>query len=143
MFEIRQCCAEDFGDVVRLLRQLWPDKQLNAALLQTVFDRALASEWQAYLCATDGSRVVGFGSLTMKNNLWQEGYLGHIDELVVDNEYRGKGVGTLLLDQIIVLARQKGCRRVELDSASHRKQAHQFYEQHGFENRAFLFSRVL
>lgn len=143
MFQVRPCRAEDFGDVVRLLRQLWPDKQLNAAQVQTVFDRALACERQAYLCATDGQRVVGFGALTIKNNLWQGGYLGHIDELVVDNDYRGRGIGTLLLDQLIALAHQKGCRRVELDSAFHRKQAHQFYEQRGFENRAFLFSKTL
>jgi GNAT superfamily N-acetyltransferase len=89
------------------------------------------------------SAKIGFGSLTLKNNLWQEGYVGHVDELVVDSTHRSRGVGTLLLNQIIELARRKGCRRVELDSAFHRKEAHMFYEQHGFENRAFLFSRVL
>lgn len=143
MIQIRPCRVEDFEDVVRLLRQLWPDKPLDYASLQTVFGRALASESQVYLCATDGQHVVGFGSLTLKNNLWQEGYLAHIDELVVDSEYRGRGAGTLLLDQLIVVAREKGCRRVELDSAFHRKQAHQFYEQHDFQNRGFLFSREL
>lgn len=98
MIQIRQCRAEDFGDAVRLLHQLWPDKPLDTAALKTVFDRALASEVQAYLCATDGERVIGFGSLTLKNDLWQEGYLGHVDELVVDSAYRGRGVGTLLLN---------------------------------------------
>jgi hypothetical protein len=36
------------------------------------------------------------------------------------------------------------CNRVELDSAIHRKQAHQFYQKHGFENRVDIlgtFSR--
>jgi glucosamine-phosphate N-acetyltransferase len=143
MFQIRQCRAEDFGDVVRLLRQLWPDKPLDVASLQTVFSRALASESQIYLCASDGHRVIGFGSLTLKNNLWQQGFLGHVDELIVDGEQRGRGVGKQLLDQLIVAARQRGCSRVELDSAFHRKQAHQFYEKYGFENRAYLFSREI
>lgn len=143
MLEIRQCHTEDFGDVMRLLRQLWPDKHLDATSLKTVFNRAVFSESQTHLCATEGQRVIGFASLTLKNNLWQAGYLGHIDELVVDDNYRGRGIGTRLLEHILVLARQRGCRRVELDSAFHRKQAHQFYEQRGFENRAFLFSRML
>jgi hypothetical protein len=32
---------------------------------------------------------------------------------------------------------------VELDSAFHRSQAHKFYQQEGFENRAYLFSKPL
>jgi glucosamine-phosphate N-acetyltransferase len=39
--------------------------------------------------------------------------------------------------------RRQASRRVELDSAFHRKQAHRFYEQLGFENRAYLFSKAL
>lgn len=143
MIQIRECRAEDFAAVARLLRQLWPEKSLDAGSLQAVFERALASEQQVYLCAADVERIVGFGSLTLKNNLWQAGYLGHVDELVVDSQYRSRGIGTQLLDQLIVLARNLGCRRMELDSAFHRKHAHQFYERHGFENRAFLFSKAL
>jgi GNAT superfamily N-acetyltransferase len=143
MIQIRQCNNDDFNDAVALLHQLWPDKPLNRKLLRIVFDHALTSEWQKYLCAVENDRVIGFGSLTIKNNLWQEGYIAHIDELVVDSEYRGKGIGTQLLQQLMIQAKEKGCRRIELDTAFHRKEAHRFYEQQGFENRAYLFSKVL
>jgi GNAT superfamily N-acetyltransferase len=143
MLQIRQCSIEDFEEVVKLLGQLWPDKTIDTAALQTVFARSVASECQVYLCAADDNRIIGFASLTIKNSLWQEGYLGHVDELIVDAEHRGRGVGTQLLDHLVAMARQRGCRRVELDSAFHREQAHQFYERQGFVNRAFLFSRVL
>ena len=128
---------------MRLLHQLWPGKPLDTASLQAVFNRALASESQVYLCAADGRHVIGFGSLTVKNNLWHEGFLGHVDELVVDSEFRGQGIGTRLLEQLLAAARQRQCRRVELDSAFHREQAHQFYQRQGFESRAFLFSKVI
>src|SRR5512133_2121934 len=143
MFQIRQCRSEDFGQIVELLRQLWPEKHLDVASLQTVFDRALASDLQVYLCATKEQRIVGFGSLTLKNNLWQEGYLAHVDELIVDKQNRGCGMGTRLLEELVAAARQWRCRRVELDSAFHRRQAHEFYQRHGFEGRAVLFSRAL
>jgi ribosomal protein S18 acetylase RimI-like enzyme len=143
MVQIRKCSEADFNEVVMLLRQLWPDKPLNTQSLQSVYDIALSSENQKYICAVEDSKVVGFGSLTIKNNLWQEGRLGHIDELVVDNDYRGKGIGRQLLAQLIVLAKEQKCKRVELDTAFHRKEAHRFYEQQGFENRAYLFSMIL
>jgi RimJ/RimL family protein N-acetyltransferase len=140
---VRPCRAEDFDAVLALLRQLWPDAALDATALRAVYDRALLSDAQAYLCAVSGARVIGFGSLTVKNNLWQAGPLGHIDELVVDTEWRGRGIGTRLLEELAVLARRKGCRRVELDSALHREAAHRLYERHGFEKRGYLFSKPL
>lgn len=140
---IRPCQPHDFDAVLSLLRQLWPDKQLDAGALREVFDRALQSDAQVYLCATDGDQVLGFVSLTVKNNLWQAANLGHIDELVVDEQHRGRGLGKKLLDAIIVQARQKNCARVELDSAFHRREAHSFYEKHHFANRAILFSKIL
>jgi len=94
-------------------------------------------------CAVEGDRVIGFCSLTLKSNLWQAGYLGHIDELIVDEQHRGRGIGRSLLNAIIEAAVKNGCSRIELDSAFHRKDAHKFYETQGFENRAYLFSKVL
>ncbi|MHC4457648.1 MAG: GNAT family N-acetyltransferase [Planctomycetota bacterium] len=141
MVMIRECRKEDFGQVLKLLAQLWPEKTLGEKQLQQVFLRGLSSEFQSYVCAVVEESIVGFGSLTIKNNLWVEGYIGHIDELVVDKEYRGREIGSKLLEYIINIARNKNCRRLELDSAFDRKKAHKFYERNGFENRAFLFSK--
>jgi GNAT superfamily N-acetyltransferase len=142
-FEIRRCRRDDFEDLLMLLRQLWPDEELNRPGLKNVFDCALVSDSKVYLCAVDGESVTGFVSLTIKNNLWQAAKLGHIDELVVDQKHRGRGLGTRLLNAIMAVAKERGCTRVELDSAFHRKEAHTFYERHGFENRAYLFSKSL
>jgi GNAT superfamily N-acetyltransferase len=141
--KIQPCRRNDFTAVFHLLRQPWPNKDLDMAALQKVFERVLDSDSQVYLCAIDDEDVVGFALLTIKNNLWQAANLGHIDELIVDEKYRGSGLGTVLLNEIVAQARQRGCARVELDSAFHRKKAHQFYERHGFENRGYLFSKPL
>ena len=142
-FEIRPCRRKDFAAVLELLRQLWPHKNLDTVALRTVYERGLKANSQVYLCAFDGKNVLGFASLTIKNNLWQTANLGNIDELVIDEKHRGCGLGTQLLNQIIEQARQRGCARVELESAFHREKAHQFYQRHGFQNRGYLFSKPL
>jgi len=81
--------------------------------------------------------------LTIKNNLWQAGNLGHIDELVIDKSYRGKGFGKRMIQSITDIALEGKCKRIELDTAFHRKEAHKFYESIGYENRAYLFSKKL
>jgi len=143
MMEIRPCNVGDFNGVLRLLHQLWPNKEINSVSTKIVFERGLAADSQRYVCAEENGKVIGFGSLTIKNNLWQQGYICHVDELVVDDSYQHHGIGTQILQRLIVIARDIGCRRIELDSAFHRKEAHQFYEKMGFENRAFLFSKSL
>ena len=141
MVQIRPYCAGDFAAVERLLCQLWPDKPLDADALHLVLDHGISTGLQDYLCAVDGEEVIGFGSLSLKNNLWQGGWLGHVDELIVDVQCRGRGVGRELLTELVALATARGCRRVELDSGMHRTEAHRFYESMGFECRGLVFSR--
>jgi len=126
-----------------LLAQLWPGKPLDPMGLRNVYNRALASDRQLYLCALDGQQVVGFGSLAIKANLWSEAFVGFVDEMVVDEAHRGQGIGSQILGQLTIWAREHGCNRIELDSAFHRKGAHAFYERHGFQSRGYLFSKLL
>lgn len=139
----RRCTRDDFSRLLPLFRQLWPGMTLVESELRTVFDRGLGASCQCYLGAEHEGRLVGFCSLNVLNNLWLHGNMGHIDELVVDEAYRGAGIGTALLKRMSRIAAEMGCKTVELDSAHHRHDAHRFYEQLGFANRALLFSKPL
>ena len=141
--KIRSCGSDDFEGVEKLLQQLWPDRNFNVKDLCKVYERALSSSNQKLMVAVVPERIVGFCSLTIKNNLWQAGNLGVVDELVVDAEYRGFGIGKMLLKKITQIAIENECKRLELDSSFHRKEAHQFYEHLGFKSRAFWFSKEL
>ena len=143
MVQIRKAIPEDFAKLLILFRQLWPTKPINEERLRGVFLRVIAVPDRHCFCAVLGRRVVGLASVSIKDNLWQEGRIAYVEEMVVHEDLRGKGIGTQLLKQLILSAEENGCHRVELDSAFDRKRAHKFYERHGFENRAFLFSKVL
>src|SRR5262245_26941364 len=143
MAQLRSCDVEDFPAVLALLCQLWPDEPRESDALRAAFRCAVASQSHVALCATEGGRLIGLGTLTIRNSLWQAGYIGHVEELVVDREHRRQGIGTRLLEELVAQARQRGCSRIELDSALHRHEAHRFYERHGFENRAYVFSKQL
>lgn len=143
MIELRLCRSGDFESVVILLRQLWLDKTVDAVRLRPIYERALISSSKTYLCAIDENSIIGFGSLSLKEDLWPEGVVAFIDELVVDEKSRGKGIGKRLLDMLIATALEKRCCRIELVSAFYRKESHRFYERNGFETRAFVFSKLL
>ena len=143
MAVIRECAKDDFDQIIELLGQLWPNATFQVDNLREAFFRGLRSKYQRYFCTIIESKVVGFCSLTVKNSLWQQGSLGLIDELIVDDEYREKGIGSKLLDRIIEIAKALDCQAAILDSAFHRETAHRFYEQRGFTKAAYLFSKSL
>jgi len=53
--------------------------------------------------------------------------------LVVDESYRGRGVGGKLLAKVEEWARQKGCRTVSVRSNVIRHEAHKFYVDRGYD----------
>jgi GNAT superfamily N-acetyltransferase len=140
---IRPTKREDFDEIMPLLKQLWPTNPIDWKAARDIFDRGLASDRRAYLCACLGETIIGFGTLMIRDCLWLQGDIGYICDLVVDREHRGAGVGTALVEKAVQIAKERGCRRVELDSGFPRTEAHRFYERRGFEKRAFLFSRVI
>jgi len=141
--KIRNCTAADIGRICELLAPLWPDIDVNTAEMRRCFERGLQSPNQKYICAVLDDEVVGFCSLNVKNSLWQQGFVGHVDELVVDEPHRRMGIGTALLRRMEEIAAETGCKRLELDSAHHRVEAHAFYESLRFQNRAMLFSKPI
>jgi ribosomal protein S18 acetylase RimI-like enzyme len=66
-----------------------------------------------------------------------------IEELVVAPEARRQGVGTVLLEEAIRRARERGCVEVSLGVMRNNKDAQRFYERHGFEADALLMERHL
>jgi GNAT superfamily N-acetyltransferase len=55
-----------------------------------------------------------------------------IENVVVDEEQRGKGVGAQLVRHAVELAREAGCYKVALASNKQRAEAHRFYQRLGF-----------
>lgn len=59
------------------------------------------------------------------------GGVGHLDQLLVAKEYRGRGIGSTLLNGFEEHCRAEGCHKLTLETAEY--QAREFYEEHEFE----------
>lgn len=81
----------------------------------------------------DGGRIVG--SLTLAMYRIPTGLKAWIDDVVVDSEVRGRGVGRKLNVVALDKARQAGAKSVDLTSRPHREAANRLYQRLGFEKR--------
>ena len=140
---IRKATENDFEKVYPLFEQLWPNKELDRVALKIVFNRGVHSNTDELFCLDYSDEVIGFCAYAIVNNLWQAGYISYMYAMVSEEKYRGKGFGTMLIEESLKDSKAKGLKRMELDSAFHREKAHEFYLKLGFEKRAFLFSYPL
>jgi len=82
--------------------------------------------------ATDRSDTVrGWVHVYGHRQVESEG-AAEIGGLVVEDAFRGQGIGRLLVDAAESWARQRGYSRLTLRSSVVRTEAHQFYERLGF-----------
>lgn len=81
--------------------------------------------------AEENSHILGVADLFILP-LIRRGYnQGHIEDLVVKANSRGKGIGTTLINTIINYSRQNGIKVIKLTSGLELTDAHRFYEKNG------------
>jgi GNAT superfamily N-acetyltransferase len=79
--------------------------------------------------------ILGFDHLTFYAN----GRVGWVEEVAVDEPWRNKGIGRLLMDGFERWARERGCRLVAVAT----RRAAGFYRTLGYEESAAFFRKVL
>ena len=75
------------------------------------------------------------GALTLVTFRIPTGLRAWIEDVVVDDAARGKGVGAALNNRAIELAAEHGARTVDLTSRPSREAANRLYQRLGFERR--------
>jgi len=128
--QVRSARKEDLAAVNGLLRQLSDSaRRLNMA----AYRRLLANKNLVFLAARDGDHMIGMGSLVLMEI--PVAFRTRMEDLVVDEAYRGQGIGTRLSEAIVALAKKKGGISIDFTSSPERGSANKLYERMGFEKR--------
>ena len=88
-------------------------------------------------------RVVGLAGVFVHLALEYDGNYGRLLGLVVDEPFRGQGIGQKLLDQTERWLRERGVNRLTLTSGKQRTEAHKFYRRLGYAETGFRFGKSL
>ena len=74
--------------------------------------------------------IVGVASIHIIKKLTR--ILGVIEDVAVNEKYRGKGVGKKLVERLILIGKQKNCDKIVLSSSEENSK---FYEKIGFKKK--------
>ena len=112
-----------------LLPQLSSTSPPSASELTAIVD----ADSTFLLVAREGDSVIG--TLTLAVFRIPTGVRAWIEDVVVDESARGRGIGEALTLRAVELARDAGARSVELTSRPTREAANRLYRRLGFEER--------
>lgn len=127
---VTEVTPELHAATARLLRQL--NSRLPAPSLERL-RRIINDPAVTLLVAKEGDEIVGTSTVIVYSTpFWIK---ARLDEVVVDESARGKGVGEALVRACLDIGRQRGAEVAELQSGPERAAAHRLYERMGFKIR--------
>ena len=136
---IRRAQPDDLQPIYALLCALEGCALPEAAFTDT-YSHNLAQPLIRYLVAEEDGVVRGFVSLHMDRQLHHAALVGELQELIVEEAWRGQGVGAELLRAAYREAKAAGCAQLELNSSFARTRAHAFYERNGWVKDHYNFT---
>ena len=130
IFEITEADDATLDAVNRLLPQLSKSsKIINGSTLQKLTN----SECTRLYVAKEGDTIFGMLSLVVFSI--PTGTKAWIEDVVVDERARGKGVGKELMNHALNVAKELGAKSADLTSRPSREAANKLYQAIGFEGR--------
>ena len=136
--DFRAVKRSDLKEVVVLLNQL---KQIDVSKIN------LNKAWSDFISNSSSNSIVGiynnkviaYGSLVVENKIRGE-VAGHIEDIVVDSNARGKMIGVALIKELIKIGEIKGCYRITLFC---KETLVKFYSRNGFEVNNVVMKKYL
>lgn len=138
---IKPASDEDSSAITRLIAELAKDFGETSPITPNYAAKYLKTPGSYVLLAEADRQVVGLLSYSIRANLYHAGDTCLIEELIVQQSHRGRGVGGQLLDALFQQLVSLNCVEVSVTTLPENQKAIDFYKSHGMVDEAILLER--
>ncbi|AYG60753.1 GNAT family N-acetyltransferase [Rhizobium jaguaris] len=139
--EIKVATGADVVALARLMAELgYPTSPGEMAAR---LERLSGREEYATFVADENGSLAGMIGLSLSPTLYRDDLDGAIVALVVSSNFRGRGIGGLLIDHGERWLYDRGARLVTVKPSARRDDAHRLYKRCGYEHTGLRFTKVL
>jgi ribosomal protein S18 acetylase RimI-like enzyme len=139
---IRVATPDDVDVVARLLTEFrdhegrdWPPEES----IRAGVERLMPRDDTEYLLG--GDPPAGIVQLRYRYGVWWDAEDCNVEDVFVRADARGSGLGRELVSAAIDRARERGCRRLELDTGADNAPAQGLYRSLGFRDHGIFMCR--
>lgn len=133
-FKIRKARKEDMSQVLELIKALAVfEKEPDAVEISDVYLKEKGfGEYPSFQCfvAEVNERIEGIALVYMRFSTWK-GEVLHLEDLIVNQHMRGKGLGEALLNEVVKYGNELGVKRISWEVLDWNTPAIEFYEKKG------------
>lgn len=130
---IRKGTEKDFPAFLELLYEgALFDGSPKSAVKNSVEQMEREKEYINFFVAEDAGKVVGLAVYSFAYYTWVGKSL-YLEDLYINSDYRGKGIGTQLMVKIFEMAKKENCNRLRWEVEEKNVDAQKFYRKLGAE----------
>lgn len=140
---IKDAVLDDAADITRLIQMLAIDEDFPSHLTEEFIPKFLSHPGCGVLLAISDGQTIGMLSYSIQPNLFHAGDTCTIQELIVESDFRGQGIGSALIKAILEKAEQYGCMEVSISAMPDNLKAIALYRGLGLDEEAVYLEKHL
>jgi len=138
--QLRAATAHDLDVIFEFISEL-ECVSFNLPTFAKNFEDATRDPHAILLVATFDKQIIGFASCYSQVLLHHNGRIGEIQEMFVEKNFRGQGIGNMLVKAIEEIAKERQWLGIEVCANIKRLEAHKFYQDLGFSQTHYKFTK--
>lgn len=124
---VRTVNKDDLGEIIEMLQAI-SNFHPNPCNYSEIWSAFIEQNHVSGFVFSIKEQIIGYGAIVYETKI-RGGKMAHIEDIVVNKHYRGKGIGKKIIDYLIDNANQKKCYKISLSCKSNNIS---FYEKCGF-----------
>jgi GNAT superfamily N-acetyltransferase len=124
--------AEEVARLLAAFRAFYGADEPSEEEMLAVVKRLIGTPDTEYLLA--GDPPAGVAQIRFRPSVWTGADDCWVEDVFVEEEARGQGLGRRLIEGCVERARKRGCRRIQLDANERNEGALALYRSLGFES---------
>ncbi|NVM55317.1 MAG: GNAT family N-acetyltransferase [Candidatus Helarchaeota archaeon] len=134
MITVREYTDKDYNTATELMKKLTElmGEKFNEFRWKTSL-LARKSQQEGMFIAIEDERVVGMSFAELRGR--EGGNFGYISSVIVDEDYRGQGIGELLIQKAVMHLGRRGVNTVRINVRKEAVGAIKLYEKVGFKEK--------
>jgi GNAT superfamily N-acetyltransferase len=126
--KIQEICDDHYSDLISLFQEFAHFEKLSEKMINSVEQMKIEKEYiNGFVAISERNEVVGYVTFCFVYYTWI-GKSMYMDDLYVRKEYRGSGIGTKLIKNVIDKAKRENCKKLRWQVSEWNKPAINFYK---------------
>jgi Acetyltransferases len=159
---VRKAEARDLDEIIKLLKQLheaeYPiEKEITSNMKETSdyfieknikklkieMRKGFKNKKELHIIAELNNKVVGYLNGLVGTHYSKKKKYSYLDQIVIDNKYRKKGIAQKLMFEFEKFAKQKKANHITLAMFSENEKAMNLYKKEGYKIRHYILYKKL